>query len=505
MPTGRDRSLWRDDTDSSPRGETPLSGVQDLQNQSGPKRVNLVEIVRHEGPILLPNGLSYQDAANLLIRKRDEEEETRMLTATIKASPYDGAYALSRALEQMFGFKVGGRCPNCGNNHNRDIQVQVDARGGIVTVPWGIFHVPGVEGSFYTGSTEERGHTVFQIHAEVKGKYAQVFNDLVTLTRKLVAESSIYRGKALSIQFTDEDSEQLEIPEVEFVDVSSAIKPIFSVWLEEQLDNDILSYLTIPEAIKRHKGTLKRGVLLTGPYGTGKTLTAAYMARVAMEQGFTFIYVKPEDIPHAHRFARTAYQPAVIFAEDVESVAGHTRDEEVNQLLNILDGVDGKKNDIIVVCTTNHPEKINEAFLRPGRFDVVMNIATPDAEAAIRLASHYTHGQMEEGDYVEAGQALGGLIPAVIAEAVDRATIRALKRTNGGSTLINNTDLVGAAHSIRNERAKIEPKREKDAIERHGEAIGRSLAETAVMIDERRFTERHLEMAAAAVNNSRES
>jgi hypothetical protein len=438
--------------------------------------VDQVEVVTWDGPgIQIPNGLDMARAIRVLQRKMEEQEQPVQLRATIEVFPWDGAYALYKAMQQMFGAVVQLEKP--GGFFTPDIKrttinIATDAHGGTTGIPWGIFEVLGMEGSLQTGYTRsDDGRIIFEVVANVKGKYKTRFNELVALTRKILAVESLYRGKALDIAFTDNDGDFNQMPPVKFVDVDRAPAPIFGSRLSDQLEHDVLAYVRYPDEVRQLRGSLKRGVLLAGPYGTGKTLTAGYVARTATQNGFTFIYCKPQDVPHAIDFARM-YLPAVIFAEDLETIASGERTRQVNNLLSKLDGIDTKKCDVLTIFTTNNIEQIHTAFLRPGRIDVIMPVNPPDAEAAIAVARRYADGQMLDEDFSEAGTVMAGMIPAVIEEAVGRARIRAVARTNRQSSVISNTDLVHAANSVRAERELFEHEAPKEPAIRFGEAFG---------------------------------
>lgn len=441
--------------------------------------VHVVDVVRHEGPgISIPDDISVADAIDVLFRKREEEETITNFYASIEASPYDGALALSRAMEDQFGFAVASS--GFGSSSNL-IQVAIDAHGNTVSVPWGSFEVPGMErGKISTGYTFEDGRIVFQVEARIKRKFEPAFNRLVERVRELVATESIYRGKAFNIQFTDDHGMRIEMPEVKFMDTKKAVRPIFNAVLDETFEHDVMAWVKHPDLIRELRGTLKRGVLLAGPYGTGKTLSASYIAQQATNQGFTFIYVKPDDIPFAIDYARV-YQPAVIFAEDVEKAAQSERNYVVDRLLNKLDGVDSKSDDIVCVFTTNHIENITPAMLRPGRVDVILSVEPPDAEAAIKIAKMYARGTLAEGeDFSRAGEELAGLIPAVIAEAVQRARVRAVARTQDSMALISNVDLVAAAQSVVREREAVTARKQDEnpmlqVADQLGQAMGTAL------------------------------
>src|SRR5690606_34759444 len=131
-----------------------------------------------------------------------------------------------------------------------------------------------------------------------------------------------------------------------------------------QIRTNLLAPLLYTEACRRHKIPLKRGVLLEGPYGTGKTQTAYACALLATQNNWTFIYLdRVAALDEALVFARQ-YAPAVVFAEDIDRVTQGERSVEIDDVLNNLDGIDSKNTDIITILTSNHANNINKAMLR---------------------------------------------------------------------------------------------------------------------------------------------
>lgn len=140
-----------------------------------------------------------------------------------------------------------------------------------------------------------------------------------------------------------------------------------------------------------------KGILLFGPPGTGKTLLAK---AVASESEANFISVKgPEFISkwvgesekavrETFRKARQA-APCIIFFDELDAIAtsrggvmgdSHVTERVISQLLTELDGIEELK-DVTVIAATNRPDIIDTALLRPGRFDKLIYIKTPDEEA----------------------------------------------------------------------------------------------------------------------------
>jgi transitional endoplasmic reticulum ATPase len=96
----------------------------------------------------------------------------------------------------------------------------------------------------------------------------------------------------------------------------------------------------------------------------------------------------------------------------------------MDDILNIIDGVDTKHDNIITVLTTNHLDNVNQAMLRPGRLDAIIDVLPPDADTAERLVRFYGGDAIrEEEDLAVVGETLSGQIPAVIEETVKRAKL----------------------------------------------------------------------------------
>ncbi len=149
-----------------------------------------------------------------------------------------------------------------------------------------------------------------------------------------------------------------------------------------------------------------KGILLTGPPGGGKTLLAK---AVAHESGVNFISVKgPEllskwvgesekGIREVYKKARQA-APCIVFLDEIDALApsrggggeNHVSERVVSQLLTELDGLEELRG-VVTLATTNRPDIIDSALLRPGRFDVQIQIAAPDAATRRAILAVHTH------------------------------------------------------------------------------------------------------------------
>ncbi|ANJ65343.1 putative ATP-dependent 26S proteasome regulatory subunit [Erwinia phage vB_EamP_Gutmeister] len=285
-----------------------------------------------------------------------------------------------------------------------------------------------MKGYIETGVRRKDGRIAFSINGMVKRKDEANIERLLDGVAEYLKVNSIYAGKAIKIRFLDDDGDVLDMPEPKFLDTSFISRDmlVYSAEVEASIETNLFTPITRMADCIANDIPVKRGVLLGGPYGTGKTMAATVASRLAVDAGITYVYVPHSDelayaIEFAKQYDRTA---AVIFCEDIDRAVTGERSVAMDDILNILDGIDTKSSKIITVLTTNHLENINPAMLRPGRLDAIINVNAPDAEAVERLIRLYGKGTVaKDEDLAKAGKVLSGSIPAVIAEVVKRAKL----------------------------------------------------------------------------------
>ena len=406
--------------------------------------------VQHEGKAITlpgdPAKMPLEKAVEALQRKIKDEAQPFNLHEIIEAYPLDAAVAFVRAMQNLYGWASPVPTPGFfGPKPPQMISVKTGHRDeDVIQCPVGAFKVPGVENRINTHLDNDR----FIIFGEFKKSDRHILLELANETRRLVKEASIYRGKAIRLRVTDEGRLITEMPP-EFMDVgdTTADSLIFDEDIADQIRVNILAPIKFTNECKKHRIPIKRGVLLEGPYGTGKSLTARMTANVCEQNGWTFILLdKVQGLRVALEFANR-YAPAVVFAEDIDRIAV-TRDENMNDLINTIDGVVSKRSNIMTILTTNHADQLNPVILRPGRLDAVISLRAPSPKAVEGLLRMYADKLLPEGaSLTAAGKELAGQIPATIRECVDRAKLSMVSR---GANKLSDEDLVVSAKTMKN-------------------------------------------------------
>lgn len=421
------------------------------------KEIAVAHIERYGEKLILPMGMKIPVAIDLLQRRMKFEDEVTSFNADYDVMPWDGAYALDRCLVEKFGWAPATSTPGFwGDEPPQVISVQIDY-GQHAQVAWGRFSLPNVQGYVETGVAKQaNGRFKFTLSATVKRMDEQPVKELFDMVREYLKHNSIYRGKAVKIRFLDAKGNDLAFPTVEYLN-AKAIRPdsiIYSDEVYEQVQVNLFTPITRVNDCIKNGVAVKRGVLLGGVFGTGKTMAASVASRLAVDNGVTYVYTpRAAELKLAIEFAKQYQSPAcVVFCEDVDRVTDGKRSVAMDDLLNIIDGIDTKNANIITVLTTNELGKINPAMLRPGRLDAVIEVTPPDAKAAQRLVRLYgAEAIPADEDLTEVGTYLAGQIPAMIAEVVKRAKLYQIGTQEPGTPVsaISAQALLYAAKTMR--------------------------------------------------------
>lgn len=224
---------------------------------------------------------------------------------------------------------------------------------------------------------------------------------------------------------------------------------------------DVVDFLKHPERYNKLGGRLPKGVLLIGPPGTGKTLLAR---AVAGEAGVPFFYMSGSEFDEVYvgvgaKRVRELFQqarskaPAIVFIDELDAVGGKRKSRDanyhrqtLNQLLNDLDGFD-QSTGVIFIAATNHPELLDQALTRPGRFDRHVQVELPDVGGRLAILKYHTKKIRlnPEIDLSTIARGTPGFSGAELENLANSAAIRASKLQ---SKFVSLTDLEWAKDKI---------------------------------------------------------
>lgn len=418
-----------------------------------------------------PHKMTMEAAVAALQQKIKDENQIMDLIQQVEGYPYDAAVAFVKAMQRKYGWASPIPTPGFfGPTPPTLLTVRTGPKPtDTIQVPMGSFLIPGVENPIMVhlaGDHNPTGQVVLCIHGKARKREKNLIMELVALTQQIMKEESIYKGKALRLKVKpdgtlDRNLEPLFL-ETDHVQTGELV---LSRPLNDQLNVSLFTPIRETAACTAHGIPLKRGILLEGPYGVGKSMTAAVTSKVCVDNGWTYILLdKVQGLKAALEFARE-YQPAVVFAEDIDRVTA-VRDDKANDLLNTIDGVLNKDAKVITVLSTNHVDMIQQAMLRPGRLDAVISMTAPDAEAASRLILMYGRGLVRADEPLgNIGKELAGQIPATIREVVERSKLAMIM---GKRSMIIEDDLMIAAEGMKKHLDLLKP---RDATPTDGETL----------------------------------
>src|SRR5436853_1411091 len=209
---------------------------------------------------------------------------------------------------------------------------------------------------------------------------------------------------------------------------------------------EVVEFLKTPQKFQRLGGKIPRGVLLVGPPGTGKTLLAR---AVAGEAGVPFYSMSGSEFVEvlvgvgASRVRDLFDQakkaaPSIIFIDEIDAVgrqrgssinSNDEREQTLNQLLVEMDGFDTRQA-VVVIAATNRPDGLDQALLRPGRFDRRVTVERPDWNGRLAILKIHARGVplAEDVDLITIARATPGMVGADIANLVNEAALLAARR-----------------------------------------------------------------------------
>ncbi|MDD7025293.1 MAG: ATP-dependent zinc metalloprotease FtsH [Oscillospiraceae bacterium] len=249
---------------------------------------------------------------------------------------------------------------------------------------------------------------------------------------------------------------------------------------------EVVDFLHNPGKYTKIGAKLPKGALLVGPPGTGKTLLAKAVAGEANVPFFSlsgsdfvemFVGVGASRVRDLFEEAKKM-APCIIFIDEIDAIGkrrdtgygggNDEREQTLNQLLSEMDGFDTSKG-LLILAATNRPEVLDQALLRPGRFDRRVIVDKPDLKGRVNILKvHSKDVHLDETVDLEAiALATSGAVGSDLANMINEAAILAVK---AGRNMVSQKDLFEAVEVVlvgKEKKDRILSKEERRIVSYH--------------------------------------
>lgn len=346
------------------------------------QRVNKYEETQKQRMIeVLQSNVKYADALGFIEGEIKQSKKMASFKYSLLCWKPDGVYQLNRAINEIFGSAVSKEDNSPSGNSNIDTVDVILADGSRTKVPFGKISLEELGEDSEININYDNDRHLLLVKGQCQFKYQSLIDDIVERTKELLATESIYKNQALEIT---------NLSEPKIMTLAGIDKQFMVLSKKTEFElQPLRSRILYPEKCIAKGIPLKYGCLLEGKYGTGKTLLAFKLAKDAVNNGWSFVYLKdPSLLAETLRMCKVVDRSGhgvIVFVEDIDQVTRGNRDSAMQDILNTLDGGDTKDMNVITLFTTNHIELIEPTFLRGKRIGSVITMDCLDAETAERF------------------------------------------------------------------------------------------------------------------------
>jgi transitional endoplasmic reticulum ATPase len=327
------------------------------------------------------SNMKYADVLGFIEGEIKQSKKMASFKYTLLCWKPDGVYQLNRAINEVFGSAVSKEDKSPSGNSNIDTVDVILADGSRTKVPFGKISLEELGEDSEININYDNDRHLLLVKGQCQFKYQSLIDDIVERTKELLATESIYKNQALEIT---------NLSEPKIMTLAGLDKQFMVLSKKTEFElQPLRSRILYPEKCIAKGIPLKYGCLLEGKYGTGKTLLAFKLAKDAVNNGWSFVYLKdPSLLAETLRMGKVVDRSGhgvIVFVEDIDQVTRGNRDSAMQDILNTLDGGDTKDMNVITLFTTNHIELIEPTFLRGKRIGSVITMDCLDAETAERF------------------------------------------------------------------------------------------------------------------------
>lgn len=415
---------------------------------------------------------SYNEILKYLKNEIRKSTELINFNYSIECFLEDGAYQLSKAVEELTGVaeSQGDKKPSGGRDNVQMLDVEL-SDGSRVKVPYGSIALSDMGENAQINIGYDGSRNSLLVSGTCEFRFQSLMDNIIDRTKMLLNTQSIYKNQAFQLE-KDFKPKYLNLENIDKEFMVLSDKTLYEL-------KPLMARIERPEVCLAHNIPLKYGCLFEGPYGTGKTLAAFKIARTAIQNNWIFIYLKdPTLLAKTLKLSKTLDKNGhgvIVFVEDIDQVTKGNRDSAMQDILNTLDGGDTKQMNVIALFTTNHIERIEPTFLRGKRIGSIVSMGYLDAATTKKFListfqDNYTleeEGLDELCDYIQTKN----IAPAFMAEIAEAV------KTNMVFEDSNDIKVEYLKMSVENYLRQVELSNTKDYSETPTEKLANSLTE----------------------------
>jgi len=338
----------------------------------------------------------------------------------IKGLKGDTIYHFNYNLEKelgKFSFKTNGGAS--GDNKPQFENIEIGF-GKTLRVPMGKIYLPSLGEDNFINISYDNDDNELIVRASLEDKYQDKLSKVVANTILDVRKNSIYTGEILLFGKRERQPKFLSKKDITKT----------KVFLSEDVQTSLLPVIgriTKTKEFEKSGIDIKHGLILSGEYGTGKTLLANYLALLSVRENWTFAFIKDvRDFGLIYENIKNLADSGnglILFVEDIDLIFNSKRDADMNEVLNLLDGTDTKNKNVITIFTTNHLEKINPTALRGKRIGTLIKMSNLDKKGNEEFLRYYLKNDIKKDlDLTDALNILeeNKIVPAFLSEIVEK-------------------------------------------------------------------------------------
>jgi hypothetical protein len=396
--------------------------------------------------ISLPEGMTPAQGAKALTEVSHALAQEEAFTRTFRYRPWDGAHAVVQVMSRFFG-TTGRGVPiqtMFGSIPPRQIEIETGPNE-TAQVAWGHVEFAAFDGKlmFDSAFDSEYGQ-LFQLTVYCPKRHGKSVTGFFNLIQMELENNSIYKGKSIKNAH--------DVPR--FLDLSDDDTIVYSDEVTAGLTNTVWGVIEKAALFRRDGRKIAKRVLMYGPYGTGKSEAGKKTAKIANDNGWTFLSFHSGkgtlDELEATMATARLYAPSIVFIEDIDIYASKMNEEYQTRLSNLFDGVNTKDAEVMILMTSNHPAEFSKAMTRAGRVDRMIEVGSLDKHATETLIRRVIgEDRLDNVDFDRVWEAMEDFEPSFVRQTFDQAAEAAIIRSDTLEYQLTTQDLVAAANLMR--------------------------------------------------------